>query len=104
MTHYTANLRDLEFNLFEVLGLGDRLGQFGDLGGRVAGQGDDLVEVGGGDADPAAGLEHPGAFGQHVRADGVVDVFDHVLGVDAVDHAVVEGESLVGVEQDHIGP
>ncbi|WP_344834894.1 acyl-CoA dehydrogenase [Actinocorallia longicatena] len=27
MTHYRSNLRDLEFNLFEVFGLGDRLGR-----------------------------------------------------------------------------
>ncbi|MFI5959643.1 acyl-CoA dehydrogenase [Cryptosporangium sp. NPDC051539] len=27
MSHYKANLRDLEFNLFEVFGAGDRLGQ-----------------------------------------------------------------------------
>jgi len=27
MGHYKSNLRDIEFNLFEVLGLGDRLGQ-----------------------------------------------------------------------------
>jgi len=25
MGHYKSNLRDIEFNLFEVLGLGDRL-------------------------------------------------------------------------------
>ena len=27
MTHYKSNLRDLEFNLFEVFGAGERLGQ-----------------------------------------------------------------------------
>ena len=26
MTHYKSNLRDIEFNLFEVFGAGDRLG------------------------------------------------------------------------------
>ena len=26
MSHYRANLRDIEFNLFEVFGAGDRLG------------------------------------------------------------------------------
>ena len=26
MSHYKANLRDIEFNLFEVFGAGDRLG------------------------------------------------------------------------------
>ena len=27
MSHYRSNLRDLEFNLFEVLGAGDRMGK-----------------------------------------------------------------------------
>ena len=27
MSHYRSNLRDLEFNLFEVFGAGDRMGQ-----------------------------------------------------------------------------
>ncbi|HEY0360049.1 MAG TPA: acyl-CoA dehydrogenase family protein, partial [Mycobacteriales bacterium] len=33
MGHYKSNVRDLEFNLFEVLGTGDRLGKgaFADL-------------------------------------------------------------------------
>lgn len=31
MTHYRSNLRDLEFNLFEVLGIQDHLGSFSDL-------------------------------------------------------------------------
>ncbi|MGW4633795.1 acyl-CoA dehydrogenase family protein [Nocardia sp. NPDC004415] len=33
MTHYKSNVRDLSFNLFEVLGLGELLdtGTFGDL-------------------------------------------------------------------------
>ena len=26
MSHYKSNLRDLEFNLFEVFGAGDRMG------------------------------------------------------------------------------
>ncbi|MGZ4560883.1 MAG: acyl-CoA dehydrogenase [Mycobacteriaceae bacterium] len=38
MGHYKSNLRDIEFNLFEVLGLGDRLGkgQFADLDEETA--------------------------------------------------------------------
>ena len=38
MGHYKSNLRDIEFNLFEVLGLGDRLGQgqFADLDQETA--------------------------------------------------------------------
>ena len=39
--HYKSNVRDLEFNLFEVLGLEAVLqsGQFGDLDGEAAGRG-----------------------------------------------------------------
>jgi len=38
MGHYKSNLRDIEFNLFEVLGIGDRLGQgqFADLDEETA--------------------------------------------------------------------
>ncbi|GAB2521530.1 acyl-CoA dehydrogenase [Nocardia heshunensis] len=38
MSHYKANLRDIEFNLFEVLGIGELLdqGAYGDLDGDTA--------------------------------------------------------------------
>lgn len=45
MSHYTANLRDIEFNLFEVFGAGDRLGTgpFADMDPETAK--DALVEI-----------------------------------------------------------
>ena len=38
MGHYKSNVRDLEFNIFEVLGIGEALdaGEFGDLDTETA--------------------------------------------------------------------
>ncbi|WP_280271528.1 acyl-CoA dehydrogenase [Nocardia wallacei] len=80
MSHYKANLRDIEFNLFEVLGIGALLddGAYGDL-----------------DAETARGmLTEVLRLAEGPVAESFVDADRNPLQFDAAEHAVIVPDAL----------